>query len=95
MIIIQTLNSRGDMNGLLKRPGSPTTSDSSKENIDEEDNNNMSGLTRWADDDDDDQTDRDKSEKSDKWKYWHHQKLKRYINFPPQVPLPNLQEGLL
>ena len=46
------------MNGLLKRsaspgatlvekrPGSPTTSDSSKENMEEEDNNNMSGLTR-------------------------------------------------
>jgi len=38
---------RGDMNGLLKRPASPTTSDSSKENMDEEDNNNMSGLTRY------------------------------------------------
>ena len=48
------------MNGLLKRsaspgapmvekrPGSPTTSDSSKENMEEEDNNNMSGLTRSA-----------------------------------------------
>ena len=36
------------MNGLLKRPASPTTSDSSKENIDEEDNNNMNGLTRWG-----------------------------------------------
>ena len=44
------------MNGLLKRPGSPTTSDSSKENIDEEDNNNMSGLTRWAEEDDADGT---------------------------------------
>ena len=92
MIIIKTLNSRGDMNGLLKRPGSPTTSDSSKENIDEEDNNNMSGLTRWG-----------KGmvamkmmiKQNDKWKYSHQQKLKRYINFPPQVPLPNLQEGLL
>jgi len=38
---------RGDVNGLLKRAGSPTASDSSKENIDEEDNNNMSGLTRY------------------------------------------------
>ena len=76
MIIIQTLNSRGDMDGLLKRPGSPTTSDSSKENIDEEDNNNMSGLTRWGEENDADQTDRDKSDKSDKWKYWHEQKLK-------------------
>ena len=46
LLITLTLT-RGDMNGLLKRPGSPTTSDSSKENMDEEDNNNMSGLTRY------------------------------------------------
>ena len=76
------------MNGLLKRPGSPTTSDSSKENIDEEDNNNMSGLTRWAEEDDADQTDRDKSDKSDKWKYWHEQKLKVIWTFPPRYPCP-------
>jgi len=38
---------RGDMNGALKRANSPTTSDSSKENIDEEDNNNLSGMTRY------------------------------------------------
>ena len=46
-LLITTTLTRGDMNGLLKRPGSPTTSDSSKENMDEEDNNNMSGLTRY------------------------------------------------
>ena len=46
-LLITTTLTRGDMNGLLKRPGSPTASDSSKENMDEEDNNNMSGLTRY------------------------------------------------
>ena len=46
-LLITITFTRGDMNGLLKRPGSPTTSDSSKENMDEEDNNNMSGLTRY------------------------------------------------
>lgn len=45
--LFTTTLTRGDMNGLLKRPASPTTSDSSKENMDEEDNNNMSGLTRY------------------------------------------------
>ena len=46
-LLFTTTFTRGDMNGLLKRPASPTTSDSSKENMDEEDNNNMSGLTRY------------------------------------------------
>jgi hypothetical protein len=35
------------MDGALKRSNSPTSSDGSKENIEEEDNNNLAGLTRY------------------------------------------------
>ena len=46
-MLTQSSLSRGDMNGALKRACSPTSSDSSKENIEEEDNNNMGGTTRY------------------------------------------------